>query len=81
MPVKDTRRKEPPIPATGLPLAQAAKKAGVSSQRIHVLYQQGRIRAIKTPLGLLYREADVNKYVAERRARDAKRANKQRGAA
>lgn len=64
----------------GLSLSQAAKKAGVSLQRIDQLYRQGRIRSTNTPLGRLYREADVDRYVLERLAR-AKRSKKARGAA
>lgn len=60
----------------GLSLSEAAKKAGVSFQRIDQLYRQGRIRSVDTPLGRLYREGDVEKYMIERQARAKKRAKK-----
>lgn len=58
----------------GLTISQAAQKAGVTTQRIHQLAQEGKIRFTQTPLGRLFSEKDVEEFWLEREARKTRSA-------
>ena len=58
---------------TYLSLGQAAHRLGLSRQRVSALVRAGRLPAILTPLGRLYRTADLARYSAERRQNMAKK--------
>lgn len=58
----------------GLTISQAAKRIGLSTQRVHQLAAEGKIRFKLTPLGRLFSEEDVESLRRDREARKAKTA-------
>lgn len=48
--------------------AQAARRLGLSRERVVELNNQGRLPAIRTPLGRLFLSDAVERYAAERAA-------------
>ena len=46
--------------------SDAARLAGISANWLKLLGQQGRIDCLETPLGRLYKKADVERFREER---------------
>lgn len=46
--------------------AQAARVLGVTPQWIRALAKEGKLEAVETPLGYIYRRADVERMAQER---------------
>ncbi len=51
--------------------AQAARLMGVTPQWVRALAKEGRLEAVETPLGFLYRRTDVERLAGERQGKAA----------
>ncbi len=75
---------EQPHAAGSLTRGQVATRLAISPERVRQLTLAGRLPCTLTPLGRLYREADVQSLAEERRAQADRRQSAQvsaRGAA
>jgi excisionase family DNA binding protein len=48
--------------------SEAARRLGLSRERVHQLIEEGRLSAVRTPLGRIVPAADVEAEVRRRRA-------------
>jgi len=48
---------------------EVARRLGISAERVRQFAQAGRLPYVRTPLGRLYRSADVERLLAERMGR------------
>ena len=61
------------LPDAVLSTSAAARRAGVSAQAIRLWVRDGRLPAQSTPLGLLVRVSDLDRFLAERSTRRPRR--------
>lgn len=52
--------------------AQIARRLGISSERVHQLWSQGKLACIATPLGRLSTRDDVEAFARERADRPSR---------